>query len=245
MIFVNANDVRNKEVDVNVGDRVKLTIWDLGIVEGIVVGIKEKKLMIENGSFNGGCYEQVDYSGLETQSSFEIDADEVFECEVASFNTMTPLTLVNKALSLNFCGSESLTMSPSFYKDYMSFMKDGRYAQHYSQYPINVDYSLRNEYVVKAVPNQDTLKHMKTPLQNYWIDFYLRGKWEGSHLISVFPDELLNQIDAEKDKFQIKTNKSSYAFRVRSTDDNSIVARGTLTLLYFIDKTMKEKIEAA
>lgn len=229
LVLKNANDNRNKVVEVNIHDKVKIIEWDSITAEGIVKSIEKNDrgvdiIEIHHGRATGGCYDCVDYSYLENETTFTFEADQIYEMKVANFQEeFTPLSLLHKALRENYCGSEEIVMSPMFFKMYQHFMKEK--CDRYAQYPIRVDESLEG-YVVVAVPNEESKKHKVTPKECYTIQFYQSGKWKGSRVFSAFNDELESEIDESAKRFKKRTGIRSAAYKLQCNQQT--VKRGVI-----------------
>jgi hypothetical protein len=227
LVLKNANNSRNKKVEVNIHDRVRITEWDGIVVEGIVKSIEKDEngrdiITVHHAKFIEGCYDDFDYSALEQQTTFSFYVDRIFEIKVATFDEeFSPLALVQKALSENYCGSEAIVMSPLFFAMYQRYMKEP--CTHYCQYEIRVDHSLEG-LVVYAIPNEESRKHKLTPKQCYSISFYKSGKWMGFKVFSAFEDEVEKEIEEAVASFKRNTGIDKVAFKLVANDQ--VVKRG-------------------
>lgn len=219
-----ANDKKN-EVEIDIHDRVKISEWDGIVVEGIVKNIEKDRISVHHAKFIDGCYPEMDYSAFESKTEFEFHLDDLYEIQVATFvNTLefSPWSMVDKALSENYCGSTEVVMSPLFFKSYQRFMKEK--CDRVCQYPIRVDSSLEG-YAVHATPTEQLKRHLITPVNCYIIEIYQKGKWKMSKVISAFEDELSNEIDESIQSFKQRTGIEKGAYRLRL--DQEVLKRGT------------------
>lgn len=221
----NPIESRFQDVEVEVGDYVKVMEWDGIMVKGLVKSVNREKIHIHHGEFIAGCYEpQYSYDHFRALTEFEFDLKDVCLLSVAKFESnFTPLSLVQKALRENYCGSQKIVMSPLFFKEYQRYMKED--SGSYAQYPIEVDENLEG-YAVYAVPNEDSKKHKETPKLCYTIEFFVKGEWQGSRVFSCFDDERVQHIQESAEIFMKKTNHTKAAYRLIC--DGEIVERGII-----------------
>lgn len=223
--LANPIESRFQDVEVCVGDYVKVMEWDGIMAKGIVKAVNNEEIQIHQGEFICGCYEPYcNYEHFENRTEFEFSLDDVCQISVAQFEAnVTPLTLVEKSVKENYCGSEKIVMSPLFFQDYQRYIKED--ARHYGQYPIEVDDTLEG-YVVYAVPNELSRKHKKTPMKCYTIQFFKKGVWKGSRVFSCFDEEKEHCIQESAKIFQEKTNIQKAAYRL--LHEQEVVERGVI-----------------
>jgi hypothetical protein len=214
---------RFENVDVEIGDKVRIVEWDGITVEGVVKEVSKDKISIHHGKFLSGCYRECDYSIYKQQTDFTFNLRDVASIEVATFDGFSPLTLIHLALSENYCGSEELVMSPLFYESLKTYMR--RHVFAYYGLPVRVDEKLIG-YCVYAVPNERSKKHKETPMIHFTIHFYKRGKWMASRVCSAFPDEYDSKVDEEKGMF-VRRIGGAFAYKVEA--EGRIIERGNAT----------------
>jgi|GEM_PF-5000993 len=215
----NPIEKHKREVQVDVGDRVSITIWDEFSVEGIVGSVSSDKLSIHSARFLEGCYPEGDYSSVQEKSEFTFRVNDIASLEVAGFDQTTPLTLIHSALQENYCGSKEIVMSPLFYKWYREYVKQDHTMYHsYLSYPIREDQNLHGMSVY-AVPTEQSLKHRLTPKRCYIIKFYQDKTLKVTSIFSAFDDELATEIKMRKERWGF----SSYLLY----SDHVLIERGT------------------
>ena len=230
IVLVNPIERRFERVDANIGDLVKIAEWDHIEVEGIVTELSDKKISVSHATFLGGCYQEMDYSAHENQTVFSFDLENVACIKVATFENVTPLTLISEAMGKNFCGSEKIIMSPMMFEKYRRYVRDSK--MQYLGISIEVDESLQGLYVY-AVPNAESIKHLETPMEIYDIEYLVKGqkgKYERvcTDIVSAFTNELKEAVSESVNKIHVRflqyTNVEKMLYRVKL--NNNVVKRG-------------------
>jgi hypothetical protein len=220
VVLVNPVEKRYGTVDVEIGDFVLIQEWDGIEVRGVVSLVNQQVIAVHCAQFLGAVH-RGDYSEYESKSEFVFNLEDLCYIQVAAFEENTPLSLLRKALNENYCGSESIIMSPKFFGWYKKFMKDESWFHSYCTIPIIVDNSLTG-YCVFAIPNEESRKHMITPKRCYALEFFRGGKWLGTHIISCFDDELEMVLANELSRARVPFG----AYRLCL--DGNVVERGTV-----------------
>lgn len=224
VILKNPLRKRDKVIKLSIGDLVHIEEWDGISVRGIVKELTEETLIVHNAKFLSGCYEEfADYSRFKHKTNFEFELENLARIQVAEFETMTPISLLGAALADNYCGSEKIIMSSLFYQSFKRYLKDS--SLNYCQYPIEIDQSMLG-YCVYAIPNEDSIKHKKTPMKVYTIQFFKKGKYLASSIFSCFEDILEEKIQSVAKDVKKNTSNKKLAYRVET--NGLVVKRGTV-----------------
>lgn len=219
VILANPIEKRYSSVEVAVGNFVRIQEWDGIQVNGVVSLVNQQVIVVQCAQFLGGVH-MGDYSEYESKTEFVFNLEDLCFIEVATFEENTPLFLLGKALDENYCGSESIVMSPMFYDWYKGYMKDHLWFNTYCSIPIVVDKTLSG-LCVFAIPNEESRKHKVTPKRCYSLELYRSGKWGGTHIMSCFEDELERSLAQEFLKVRVEFG----AYRLLL--DGKVIERGT------------------
>ena len=220
IVLVNSFEKRLRNVQVEVGNYVQIQEFDGAEFRGLVSLINSEKIEIH---FAQILYAEnnEDYPKIEGRSEFAFKIADLNYIKVANFEEITPASMISGALNENYCGSESIVMSPQFYRWYKEYIKDFSYYHSYWSIPIFEDKNLMG-ICVYAKPNEQSIKHKITPLNCYSLNLYKSGKWVGTHIMSCFDDELEKSLQDELSK--AKAPFGSYQL----CHGNIVVERGTV-----------------
>ena len=157
-----AEEQRNKLVDVMVGNQVRIREYESISAVGIVssIDVERKQIKIKDFTIIDSCEHGTPTFHSEDAEELFFNFDDLYSIEVATFDAHTPVALIHTALSQNYCGTEKLVMSPLFYNWYMNFVKDESYRNTYFGNPIIRDKSIEGLHV-HAVPNERTIQYNK------------------------------------------------------------------------------------
>lgn len=234
LVLPQAEEKRYERIEVCLGDKVRMAEWDGIEVEGTVSKVSKEQIKVKDASFLGGAYSDdvMNYEQFKDKTEFAFNVRDLAFLKVATLEDNGPLTLINKELARNYCGSECILMSPLFHDWYKTYVKDFKMFDKYNGYKIKIDPSLRG-LSVYAVPNKETIEHEKNPEEYYSIYFYKNGKLQMSNIFSCTADKLDKNVTENCNMFKSRTGNIKFAYKLTG-ENREVLERGTETKRYSI-----------